>query len=134
MAQQEIFAPSIGIVDLLYLSVFIFSVNLYQFLILCSSKALLFVKLYFCTSDIYIISLVSLNESLRLSKINRCDAMKKNQSRTCTALVVVNISEHYLNNLFGVVSVVQLVVSMSGVVLGGVVEYQSCSPKDGYKR
>ena len=53
----------------------------------------------------------------------RC--IEKKQSRTCTALGVVNISEHYLNNLFGVISVAQLVVSMSGVVLGGVVDDQS---------
>ena len=38
---------SIGIVGFLHLTVFIFLLNLYQFLILCSSNALLFVKLYF---------------------------------------------------------------------------------------
>ena len=38
---------SIGIVGFLHLTVFIFLLNLYQFLILCSSNALLLVKLYF---------------------------------------------------------------------------------------
>ena len=35
--------------------------SLHQFLILCSLKAVMFVKLYFRTSDIYLISLVSLD-------------------------------------------------------------------------
>ena len=43
--------------------------NLNQFLILCSSKAMMFVKLYFRTSDVYLISLVS------LSPANEMDAM-----------------------------------------------------------
>ena len=50
-------------VDSLYPSVFIYCLNLHQFLILCSSKAMMFVKLYFRTSDIYLISLVSLDPS-----------------------------------------------------------------------
>ena len=50
-------------VDSLYPSVFIYCLNLHQFLILCSSKAMIFVKLYFRTSDIYLISLVSLDPS-----------------------------------------------------------------------
>ena len=54
---------SIGSVDSLYPSVFIYCLNLHQFLILCSSKAMMFVKLYFRTSDIYLISLVSLDPS-----------------------------------------------------------------------
>ena len=37
--RAKIFTASVGTVDLLYLSVFIFCVNLHQFLILCSSKA-----------------------------------------------------------------------------------------------
>ena len=44
-------------------SVFIYCMNLHQFLILCSSKAMVFVKLYFRTSDICLISLVSLDPS-----------------------------------------------------------------------
>ena len=40
---------------------FIDCIYLHQFLILCSSKAMMFVKLYFRTSDIYLISLVSLD-------------------------------------------------------------------------
>ena len=50
-----------GSVDSLHPSVFIYCLNLHQFLILCSSKAMMFVKLYFRTSDIYLISLVSLD-------------------------------------------------------------------------
>ena len=59
---KKITAP-IGSVDSLYPSVFIYCLNLHQFLILCSSKAMMFVKLYFRTSDIYLISLVSLDPS-----------------------------------------------------------------------
>ena len=57
------FTASIGSVDSLYPSVFIYCLNLHQFLILCSSKAIMFVKLYFRTSYIYLISLVSLDLS-----------------------------------------------------------------------
>ena len=59
----KIFTASIGSVDSLYPSVLIYCLNLHQFLILCSSKAMVFVKLYFRTSDIYLISLVSLDPS-----------------------------------------------------------------------
>ena len=62
LARGKIFTASIGSVNSLYSSVFIF-VNLHQFLIPCSSKAMMFVKLYFRTSDIYLISLVSLDPS-----------------------------------------------------------------------
>ena len=44
LARGNIFSASIGSVDSLYLSVFIYCMNLYQFLILCSSKAMMFVK------------------------------------------------------------------------------------------
>ena len=73
LARDEIFTASIGSVDSLYLSVFIYSVNLHHFLILCSSKAMIFVKLYFHTSYIYLISLVSLIRSIRLSFANEID-------------------------------------------------------------
>ena len=63
LARGKIFTASIGSVDSLYLSVFIYCLNQHQFLILCSSKAMMFVKLYFRTSDIYLISLVSLDPS-----------------------------------------------------------------------
>ena len=63
LARGKIFTASIGSVDSLYPSVFIYCPNLHQLLILCSSKAMMFVKLYFCTSDIYLISLVSLDPS-----------------------------------------------------------------------
>ena len=63
LARGKIFTASIGQVDSLYPSVFIYCLNLHQFLILCSSKAMMFVKLYFRASDIYLISLVSLDPS-----------------------------------------------------------------------
>ena len=63
LATSKIFTASIGSVDLLYPSVFIYCLNLHQFLILCSSKAMMFVKLYFRTSNNYLISLVSLDPS-----------------------------------------------------------------------
>ena len=63
LARGKIFTASIGSVDSLYPSVFIYCLNLYQFLILCSSKAMMFVKLYFRTSNIYQFSLVSLDPS-----------------------------------------------------------------------
>ena len=63
LARGKMFTASIGSVDSLYPSVFIYCLNLHQFLILCSSKAMMFVKLYFRISDIYLISLVSLDPS-----------------------------------------------------------------------
>ena len=63
LARGKIFTASIGSVYSLYLSVFIYCVDLHQFLIPCSLKAMMFVKLYFPTSDIYIILLVSLDPS-----------------------------------------------------------------------
>ena len=63
LARGKVSTASIGSVNSLYPSVFIYCVNLHQFLILCSSKAMMFVKLYFRISDIDIISLVSLDPS-----------------------------------------------------------------------
>ena len=63
LARGKIFKASIGSFDSLYPSVFIYCMNLHPFLILCSSKAMVFVKLYFHTSDIYLISLVSVDPS-----------------------------------------------------------------------
>ena len=63
LTRGKIFTASIGSVDSSYLSVFIYCVNLHQFLILCSSKAMVLVKLYFRTCDIYLNSLVSLDPS-----------------------------------------------------------------------
>ena len=51
LTRGKIFTASIGSVDSLYPSVFIFCMNLHQFLILCSSKAMMFVKLYFRASS-----------------------------------------------------------------------------------
>ena len=82
---------------------------------------MMFVKSYFRTSDIYLISLVSLDPSGFRLRTNRCHALKRNQYTTCTSLVVVTISAIW-TFFFGDVSVAQLVASMSDVVQGGVVE------------
>ena len=60
LARGKIFTASIGSVDSIYTYVFIYCLKLHQFLILCSWKAMMCVKLYFRTTDIYLISLVSL--------------------------------------------------------------------------
>ena len=70
---------------------FIYCLNLHQLLILCSSKAMMFVKLYFRTSDIYLISPVSVDPS-GFCELNRCHPLKRNQYTKCIASVVVNIS------------------------------------------
>ena len=69
LARGKLFTASMGSVYSLYPSVFIYCVNLHQFLILCSSKAMMFVKLYFRTSDTCILG------SIRLSFANEIDAM-----------------------------------------------------------
>ena len=95
LARGEIFTASIGSVDSLYPSVFIYFMNLHQFLILCISKAMMFVKLYFRTSYIYLISLVIIIPWIYqafICELNRCHPLKKNQYTTCTASVIVNIS------------------------------------------
>ena len=53
LARGKIFTASIGSVDSLYPYIYIY----------IYSKAMMFVKLYFRTSDIYLISLVSLDPS-----------------------------------------------------------------------
>ena len=63
LARGKILTASIDSIDSLYPSVFIYCVNLHQVLILCSLKAMMFVKLYFRISVIYLISLVSLDPS-----------------------------------------------------------------------
>ena len=92
LARDKIFTASIGSVDSLYPSVFTYCLNLHQFLMLCSSKAIMFVKLYFRTSDIYLISLVSLDPSGFHLQTKYMPSIEKNQYTTCTASVVVNIS------------------------------------------
>ena len=72
LARGKKFTASIGSVDSLYPYVFIYCMNLHQFLILSSLKAMMFVKLYFITSDIYLISLVSMDPLGFLCKLNRC--------------------------------------------------------------
>ena len=81
LTRGKIFTASIGSVDSLYPSVFIYCLNLHQFLILCSSKAMMFVKLYFRTSDICLISLVSLDPSGFHLQRNRCHALKRTNIR-----------------------------------------------------
>ena len=44
LARGKIFTASISSVDSLYSSIFIYCLNLNQFLIMCSSKAMMFVK------------------------------------------------------------------------------------------
>ena len=92
LARGKIFTASIGSVDSLYPSVFIYCLNLHQFLILCSSKAMMFVKLYFRSSDIYLISHDPWIHQAFTCEGNRCHPLKKNQYTTCTAPVVVNIN------------------------------------------
>ena len=55
---------------------------------------MMFVKLYFPTSDIYLISLISLDQS----GFHLWDAFKQDQYATCTTLAIVNISAT-LNNI-----------------------------------
>ena len=74
----KIFFSIFGIVDLLYLSISIFIINLYHFLILCSSKVLLFRNYISLTSNIYLISLV-FSECGRLSFANGIDATHKEE-------------------------------------------------------
>ena len=81
LARGKIFTASIGIVDSLYPSVFIYCLNLHQFLFLCSSKAMMFVKLYFRYSDIYLISLVSLIHQAFTCERNRCHLLKRTNIR-----------------------------------------------------
>ena len=57
LARGKMLTASIGSVDSLYPSVLIYFVNL------CSLKAMMFVKIFFRTSDIYLISIVSLDPS-----------------------------------------------------------------------
>ena len=70
LARGKIFTASIGSVDTLYPSVFIYCMNLHQFLILCSSKAMMmFVKLYYLSNFTCILG------SIRLSFANKKDAI-----------------------------------------------------------
>ena len=121
LARGKIFTASIDSVDSLYPSVFIYCLKLHQFLILCSSKAMMFVKLYFHTSDIYLFHLHPWIHQAFTCERNRCHPLKKNQIYDVTASVVVNISASW-TSFFGDVSVAQLIASVSGVVLGGVAE------------
>ena len=74
LARGKIFTASIGSVDSLYPSVSIYCLNLHQFLILCSSKAMMFVKLYFPHFR-YLSNFTCILGSIRLSLANEIDAM-----------------------------------------------------------
>ena len=104
----------------MYPSVYIYCVNQHQFLILSSSKALVFVKYYFRTSDIYLIPLVSLDPSgFHL----RTKSMSFIEKEPIYDVYCIGRRQHQRYHSFlGDVSVTQLVASISGVVLGGVVE------------
>ena len=52
LARGKIFTASIGSVDSLYPSVFIYCLNLHQFLILCSSKAMIHIYIYIYMSNL----------------------------------------------------------------------------------
>ena len=54
LVRGKIFTASIGSVDSLYLSVFVYYNESVSFLILCSSKAMMSVKLYFSAPLIFI--------------------------------------------------------------------------------
>ena len=96
LARGKMFTASIGSVDSLYLSIFIYYMNLHQFLILCSWKAMIFVKLYFHTSDIYLIHLYPWIHQAFTCELNRCHPFKRNQYTTCTASVVVKTFPGFL--------------------------------------
>ena len=71
---RAFFIYNTSIVHSFYLFISIFIINLYQFLMLCSLKVLLFVKLYFSKTLYLLISHVSSGSS-RLSLMNEMDAM-----------------------------------------------------------
>ena len=79
LARGKIFTASIGSVYSLYLSVFIYCVNLHHLMIPCSSKAMMFVKLYFPTSDI-LYNFTCILGSIRLSFANEIDGMHLNRT------------------------------------------------------
>ena len=89
LARGKIFTAFIGSVDSLFPSLFIYCMNLRQFLFLIqwSSKAMMFVKLYFCTSDIYLILLICISllltrstpgNRVRLSVVMGCNFLSRN--------------------------------------------------------
>ena len=76
---------------------------------LCSSKAMMFVKLYFRTSDIYLISLVSLDPWIPwihqafICELNRCHPLKRNQYTTyCICLRQIDSISASLASFLGI--------------------------------
>ena len=65
LARGKTFTASIGSVDSLYPSVFIYCLNLHQFLILCCSKAMMFVKELLAIRRIF--SLVNMINNIKFS-------------------------------------------------------------------
>ena len=100
LARGKIFTASIGSVDSLYPSVFIYCLNLHQFLILCSSKAMMFVKLYFRTSDIYLISLEPWIHQAFTCERNRCHPLKKKERIYDVYCISRRQYQRFLNILF----------------------------------
>ena len=82
---------------------------------------MMFVKLYFPSSDIYLISLVSLDPSGFHLRTNRCHPLKK---EPIYDVYCISHRQYlrFLNILFWDVSVAQWVALVSGVMLGGVAE------------
>ena len=91
LAIGKILTASIGSVDSLHPSVFISCMNLPQFLFLCSSKAMIFVKYISALLILILFHLYPLIHHAFICELNRCHPLKRNQHTTCTASVVVNI-------------------------------------------
>ena len=119
--------------DLLFLSIPILIINLYQFLILCSSKVLLLGNNISLKPNIYLMSLV-FSESDRLSFANGIDATHKGRTQYTTCTVLANTYISAIRTIFlGVVSIAQFVEVTDSAVLGGVAEVVSSSPTVGHK-
>ena len=80
---------------------------------------MMFVKLYFRTSDVYLISLVSLDPSGFHLRTKLMPPIEKEPIYDVYC-ISCHQYQRFLNILFGDGSVAQLVALMSGVVLGGV--------------
>ena len=96
---HKMFSAFSGITDLLYLSISSCIINLYQFLILWSSKVLLLWNYISLAPNIYIISLV-FSESDRLSLANGIDARHKKELKYDVYCISQYLYQCYSNNLF----------------------------------
>ena len=82
--------------------------------------------------NIYLISRV-FSESGRLSLANGIDATHKKELNIRRVCISRYLYQNYSNNLFGVVSIAQLVEVTDSAVLGGVAEVVSSNPTVGHK-